>query len=120
MLDELPAGEIVLAFPIDVGRVDAVLDQKFCAATAERIHHRLGAATVAVRLELRPRPVEISRMKEMREPDAHLLVRGLTELGQMRRAQEAMLSDKPDKQDVTVGQLKAAPASHARSAACVA
>ncbi len=77
VLDEVAAGEIVLACPIDVGGIDAVLDQEPRTAVAERIDHGRRSAAVAVGLELRARPVEISGMKEVREPIAHFLVRGL-------------------------------------------
>ena len=40
VLDELPAGEIVLAGPIHLGGVDAVVDEKSRSAIAERVHHR--------------------------------------------------------------------------------
>ena len=76
MLDELPAGKIVLAFPIDAG-VDAMLDEKSRAAIAEGIHHRLRSAALTIGLELRPRPVEISGMKEVRQTAADFLVRSL-------------------------------------------
>ena len=45
-------------------------------------------------------------MEQAGEPIAHLLVRGLGQIRQVRRSQEPVLRDKPDKRDVTFGQLK--------------
>lgn len=64
MLDELPAGEIILARPVDVGRVKTLLDQQSRAAVGQRVHHGRRAAAVTVMLKLRPRPIEVAGMKE--------------------------------------------------------
>ena len=73
---------------------------------SERVHHRRGAATGPVGDELGARPVEIAGVEERREALADFLVRGLGEVGEMCRAQEAMVRNQPDKLDVAVGQLE--------------
>ena len=106
MLDELPAGQIVLAGPVHLGGVETVLDQQPRPAVAERIDHGRRSTAVAKSLELRPRPIEISGMKEAGQPIAYLLVRRLAQIGQVRRAQEPVLRDQPDERHVAFGQLE--------------
>ena len=45
-------------------------------------------------------------MKEAGQTIAHLLVRGLAQIGQVRRSQEPVLRDVPHERDIAIGQLK--------------
>ena len=107
MLDEGPAGEIVLARPVDGGDVRAVMgDEELGAAIGERVNHRRRSTVLAEEFELGPRPVEITGMKKGGEPVAHLLVRRLNKLREVRGAQKAVLGNETDERDVALGELE--------------
>jgi hypothetical protein len=104
VLDELAAGKIVLASPIDLSDFwTIVLDQELGPTVAEGVDNRGGAATLAVVVELRTRPIQIAGVKEGSQAIANFLVWCLGQIRKMRRSQEAVLGDKSDECDVAVG-----------------
>jgi hypothetical protein len=105
--DELAAGLVVLAGPVDVGVFETVLDlEKLGAAATKAIDQRRAATAADIIFELRAGPVEEAGVIERSQPLADLLRRATDKLKEMGRPQEAMAGDLADDLDIAGGDME--------------